>query len=296
MAEPLLGNVVLRKLEQLALRTSGASGKAGNQQHWHNAGGVREFIDHRSFYPGDDLRRVNWRAYLRSETLMVKLYRDDLHAPTRILLDCSRSMMSGSRIGEETKFTYGKRLTAALLYMGLVRLESTVIQPFSSGLGRPARFTGGRHIFASAERYLVELRAEGGTDYARVAAEFLYQFPAPGLTVVISDFLGEGDCLRALQSMMGAGHDLRLIQLSASEERSLPRGAALTVIDVESRNEMQVLVDDESARLYAEAVARHSHALRTVACSRGGNYVGLQTTTPVQKALFGAMVKAGMVG
>jgi uncharacterized protein (DUF58 family) len=296
MPEPLLGNVVLEKLEQLALRRPAACGRAGNQQHWHNAGGAREFVDHRSFYPGDDLRRINWRAYLRSETLVVKLYRDDLHAPTRILLDCSRSMMSGSRIGEETKFTYGKRLAAALLYMGLVRLESTVVQPFSSGLSKPACFTGGRHIFATAERYLVELRAEGGTDYARVAAEFLYPPSTAGLTVVISDFLGEGDCLRSLQSIAGAGQDLWLIQLWAPEERSLPRGTALTVIDVESRAEMQVLVDDENARLYEEAFARHSDGLRSVACSRGGRYVGLPATTPVQKALFGAMVNAGMVG
>jgi uncharacterized protein (DUF58 family) len=296
MPQPLLGNAVLEKLEQLVLHRAAARGKGGNQQHWHNSGGAREFIDHRSFYPGDDLRRINWRAYLRSETLVVKLYRDDLHAPTRILLDCSRSMTSGSSTGEETKFTFGKRLAAALLYIGLVRVESTVIQPFSSGLSRPTRFAGGRQIFAAAERYLVDLRAEGGTDYARVAAEFLYQSSTAGLTVVISDFLGEGDCFRSLQSMMAAGQDLWLIQLSASEERSLPRGAALKVIDVESRAETPVLVDDECVRLYRQAFARHSDALRRVACSRGGRYVGLSTATPVQKALFGAMVDAGMVG
>jgi uncharacterized protein (DUF58 family) len=296
MPELLLGTSVLEKLEQLALRRRGRSGRAGDQQHRHNAGGLREFVDHRTFHPGDDLRRINWRAYLRSETLVVKLYRDDLHAPTRILLDCSRSMVSGSSAGEQSKFTYGKRLAAALLYMGLARLESTVIQPFSSGLSQPMGFTGGRQIFTRAERYLRELSAEGRTDYAKVAADFHYRFPSPGLTIVISDFLGEGDCLRALQSMMGRAHELWLIQLCASEDRSPVAASSLTVIDVESHVEMPVSVDEMSIRRYQDAFDRHGEGLRTMACSWGGSYAGLHTNTPVEDALFGVMIKSGMVG
>lgn len=208
MPDPLLRVPVLEKLEQLALRSQPRPGNAGDRHHRRTAGGLREFMDHRNYHAGDDLRRINWRAYLRSDTLAVKLYQDALHVPTRILLDRSRSMIRGSGEGEETKFTYARRLAAALLYIALVRLECTIIQPFSSGLAGAVRYDGGRQKFGSAELHLRELITDGGTDYARMAEEYLHRYPAPGLAIVISDFLGDGECLRPLKSIADHGHEL----------------------------------------------------------------------------------------
>jgi uncharacterized protein (DUF58 family) len=296
MSDLLLDVPILEKLEQLALRRQPRSGKAGSQHYWRTPGGSREFIDHRNFHVGDDLRRINWRAYLRSDALVVKLYQDDLHVPTRILLDRSRSMLCGSREGEETKFTYAKRLAAALVYIALVRLESTVIQPFSFGLAPPVRYEGGRHKFGSAECYLRELSADEHTDYTTMAEEFLHRYPSPGLAIVISDFLGDGECVRPLRSIVDRGHELWLIQLWAPEDRSPSIGSHLRLIDAESRCMLSLNVDDRSIRSYKEAFERHSQALRTIACSRGGSYVGLSATTPLLGAMFGPIIKSGMVG
>jgi uncharacterized protein (DUF58 family) len=296
MSELLLDVPILEKLEQLALRRQPRSGRPGSQQYWRTPGGSREFIDHRKFHVGDDLRRINWQAYLRSDTLVVKLYQDDLHVPTRILLDRSRSMLCGSREGEETKLTYAKRLAAALIYIALVRLESTVIQPFSFGLAQPIRYEGGRHKFGSAECYLRELSADEHTDYATMAEEFVRRYPTPGLAIVISDFFGDGECLRPLRSIVDRGHELWLIQLWAAEDRSPSIGSHLRLIDVESHCSLSLNVDDSSIRAYKVAFDRHSEALRTMACSRGGSYLGLSVTTPLLGALFGPMIQSGMVG
>jgi uncharacterized protein (DUF58 family) len=296
MSELLLDVPILEKLEQLALRRQPRPGRPGSQQYWRTPGGSCEFIDHRKFHVGDDLRRINWQAYLRSDTLVVKLYQDDLHVPTRILLDRSRSMLCGSREGEETKLTYAKRLAAALIYIALVRLESTVIQPFSFGLAQPIRYEGGRHKFGSAECYLRELSADEHTDYATMAEEFVRRYPTPGLAIVISDFLGDGECLRPLRSIVDRGHELWLIQLWAAEDRSPSIGSHLRLIDVESHCSLSLNVDDSSIRAYKEAFDRHSEALRTMACSSGGSYLGLSVTTPLLGALFGPMIQSGMVG
>jgi uncharacterized protein (DUF58 family) len=295
MPDLLLGIPVLEKLEQLALRRSPRSGTAGDQHHGHAASGLREFIDHRNYQVGDDLRRINWRAYLRSDTLAVKLYRDDLHVPTRILLDRSRSMTSGSGNREETKFTYAKRLAAALLYIALVRLESTVIQPFSFELARAVRCDGGRQRFSSAECYLRELTTDRHTDYARMVEEYLHLYRDPGLAIVISDFLGDGECLLPLKSIADRGHEVWLIQLWTAEDRSPSPGSHLRVVDAESGCMLSVSVDDTKLRAYKIAFERHSEALRTMACSRGGRYLGLSVTTPLLDVLFGSMIRAGMV-
>jgi uncharacterized protein (DUF58 family) len=296
MPDLLLGVPVLEKLEQLALRRRPRSGKAGDQHHRRAGSGLREFIDHRNYHVGDDLRRVNWRASLRSDTLAVKLYQDDLHVPTRILLDRSLSMTSGSTNGEETKFTYAKRLAAALLYIALVRLESTIIQPFSFGLARAVRYDGGRQKFGSAECYLRELTPDGRTDYAGMAEQYLHRYPAPGLAIVISDFLGDDECLRPLKSIADRGHELWLIQLWTAEDRSPSLGSHLRIVDVESGCMLSVSVDDTNMRAYQAAFDSHSRALRTMACSRGGSYLGLSVTTPLLGVLFGPMIRSGMVG
>ena len=56
--------------------------------------------------------------------------------PVRLLLDISASMTAGTRHGEPTKFDYARKLAAALVYVGLVRLDSILLQPFSSRLAR----------------------------------------------------------------------------------------------------------------------------------------------------------------
>ena len=301
MPEPLLRVSVLEKLELLALRRRPRSGHAGEQHHRRAGSGVREFVDHRNYQPGDDLRRINWQVYLRSDALAVKLYQDDLHAPTRILLDRSRSMVSGSGVSgsgqaEETKFTYSKRLAAALLYVALVRLESIIVQPFSGGLERAMRCDGGRQRFSLGERYLRELPIGGHTTYAGMAEDYLRRYPTPGVAIVISDFLGDAECLKPLQSLADHGHELWLIHLSTKEDRSPSMDSALSVVDAETDRRLPVSADEKTIRAYTEAFDRHGEALRKMACSRGGRYLSVSVTTPLLGVLFEPMIRSGMMG
>src|SRR5436305_14688365 len=98
------------------------------------AGPGQEFLDHRSFHQGDDLRSVNWRAFMRFEKLFMKMFQLEPRVPVRLLLDTSESMTVGTRYGAPSKFDYVRKLAAALVYVGLVRLDSILLQPFSSRL------------------------------------------------------------------------------------------------------------------------------------------------------------------
>jgi hypothetical protein len=126
--------------------------------------------------------------------------------------------------------------------------------------------------------------------------EYLHRYQVPGLAIVISDFLGDGECLRPLKSIADRGHELWLIQLWAAEDRSPSLGSHLRVVDVESGYMLSVSVNDTNMRAYKSALDRHSEALRAMACSRGGSYLGLSVTTPLLDVLFGPMIRAGMVG
>ena len=123
----------LEKLERLAIRWQKSfPGLVGGHNISHFAGPGQEFLDHRQFHHGDDLRAVNWRAYLRLEKLFLKMFQVEPRIPVRMLLDCSNSMTTGG----VSKFDYARKLAAALCYVGLVRLDTICIQPFGRGPGR----------------------------------------------------------------------------------------------------------------------------------------------------------------
>src|SRR5215813_7299777 len=123
---PLLDKTLLEKLERLTIHWQRSlPGLVGGHNTSRFAGSGQEFLDHRHFHHGDDLRAVNWRAYMRLEKLFLKMFQVEPRVPVRLLLDISRSMTTGAR----PKFDYARRLAAARCYVGLVRLETITIQP-----------------------------------------------------------------------------------------------------------------------------------------------------------------------
>src|SRR5579875_675239 len=132
MQEPLLNRNFLERLERLTLNwTRSFPGLVGGHNPSRFAGSGQEFLDHRVFHPGDDLRSVNWRAFMRLEKLFLKMFQVEPRVPVRLMIDCSESMTTG----EEPKFTYARKLAAALCYVGLVRLDTMCLQPFGASLG-----------------------------------------------------------------------------------------------------------------------------------------------------------------
>src|SRR5215813_6808585 len=142
---PLLDREFLEKLERLTIHWQKSfAGLVGGHNRSRFPGSGQEFLDHRNFHQGDDLRAVNWRAYMRLEKLFLKMFQIEPRVPVRLLLDTSASMAAVSA----QKFEYARQLTAALCYVALVRLDTICIQPFSSGLAEPLVCGGGRHRFS----------------------------------------------------------------------------------------------------------------------------------------------------
>src|SRR5579871_4229038 len=149
--EALIETALLEKLERLTIQwQKSLPGLVGGHNTSRFAGPGQEFLDHRNFHHGDDVRAVNWRAFLRLEKLFLKMFQLEPRIPVRILLDTSRSMETGT----VPKFEYARKLAAALCYVGLVRLDSICIQPFAANLAHAFVASGGRHRFQPAVNFL----------------------------------------------------------------------------------------------------------------------------------------------
>ncbi len=289
-AEPLLETALLEKLERLTIQwQKSLPGLVGGHNASRFAGAGQEFLDHRNFHHGDDLRAVNWRVYMRLEKLFLKMFQLEPRIPVRILFDISNSMQTG-RIN---KFDYVRKLAGALCYVGLVRLDSICLQPFSDKLGDAFVASGGRHRFQPAVNFLSALKPGGQTSFLQIARDFISKYPQRGLVIVISDFLDNQDPEKPLQFLSDFGHELMLVHLWAAEDREPPWEGELELEDAETGQHIELSFDSDARAMYTAAFDEYAQGLRRVALRNNGRYVGLPTDVPLDEAIFGPLTRGG---
>ena len=288
--QPLIDRSFLEKLERLAIHWQKSfPGLVGGHATSRYAGSGQEFLEHRDFHHGDDLRAVNWRAYLRFEKLFMKMFHVEPRIPVRLLLDVSASMATGSG----GKFAYARRLAAALSYVGQVRLETIAILPFHDQLDDSFICSGGRHRFGPTANFLSELRPTGTTQFNDIVREFTGRYIQRGLIILISDFLDDDGVERPLELLTEFGHELFLIQLWDDEDRSPPWRGRLELEDAETGATRQVEFDRDARERYTAAFDEFCRSLHRLAAGSGGRYAGLSTATPLEDAIFGPLLRVG---
>lgn len=285
---PLLDREFLEKLERLTIRWHKSfAGLVGGHNISHFAGSGQEFLDHRNFHHGDDLRAVNWRAYLRLEKLFLKMFQIEPRVPVRLLVDSSASMTA---YGGQ-KFDYARKLAAALCYVGLVRLDSIEIRGFCQRLAQRIVASGGRHRYAGVAAGLSAIEPGGTTDYVATVREFIGTYRQRGLVIVISDFLDDNGCERALQYLTDFGHELLLIQIWAEEDRTPPWTGELELRDAETGAGLKLDFDDESRQRYTAAFDEYCDSIQTIALRSGGRYAGFSTAQTLESIVFGELIR-----
>src|SRR5438552_4721517 len=122
---------------QLGLPRMPAAGRTG-ELLGRGTGSSLEFQEYRQYIPGDDIRHLDWGAYARFDTLMVRLYRDEISPRTEILLDASRSMNSGGEVKPRVA-----RQLAVLLALLSGRLGGRpAVVPLADGPAQPLGLDG----------------------------------------------------------------------------------------------------------------------------------------------------------
>ena len=288
----LIDRNLLEKLERLTVRwRKSFPGLVGGHNLSRYPGPGIEFLDHRHFHHGDDLRAVNWRAYMRLEKLFLKMFQVEPRVPVRLMLDISPSMQTG----DPNKLHYAKRLAACLSYVGLVRLDTICLQPFSDHLHDSFLCGGGRHRFMPALDYLVHLEPGGASNFLSVARQFVANYPQRGLLIVISDFLDDEDCTKPLQYLAEFGHEVLLLQVWADEDRVPPWDGELDLEDAETGARMNLSFDAAARDQYTAGFDQYCDRIADVAMRNNGRYAGFSTSLPLEEAIFGPIVQTQTV-
>ncbi|MBV9503984.1 MAG: DUF58 domain-containing protein [Acidobacteriia bacterium] len=285
---PLLDRQFLEKLERLTIHWQKSfAGLVGGHNSSRFAGAGQEFLDHRNFHHGDDLRAVNWRAYLRLEKLFLKMFQVEPRVPVRMLVDVSASMAAH----DGSKFEYTRRLAAALCYVGLVRLDSMEVHAFADRLSNRFISTGGRHRISGVMESLSAMTAGGRTNYLAVVREFISNYSQRGVVIILSDFLDDSGCDRALGYLADFGHELMLLQVWADEDREPPWLGELDLRDAETGGALKLDFDEAARERYTRAFDEYAMELQRLALRSGGRYAGVATSQPLETVIFGDLIR-----
>src|SRR5690242_18885391 len=90
-----------------------------------NLGASTDFAEHRAYMPGDDIRRIDWKLFARSDRHYIKEYEADTNTNFNVFLDVSPSMRYGANAetGRVSKLTYGCYLAASLVYFSAMQRD-----------------------------------------------------------------------------------------------------------------------------------------------------------------------------
>jgi uncharacterized protein (DUF58 family) len=278
-----LDPVVLARISNLELiaRTV-VEGFINGLHHAPYLGLSMDFAEHRSYMPGDDIRRIDWRLYARTDRYFVKQFEADTNANFICLLDVSQSMDFGS--GGVTKFDYARYLAACLTYfsqkqrdrVGLVTFNNEVVNrvPPSAKHLEEILYTLDRQKPGGQARLLKPLRH---------MAEF---FKRRSFLVLISDFYEEPTAIMdALKYLHGKGNDVIVFHVLDPAELDFPFKDAMNFEDAESGERMQVIPDQMRAE-YQQLIQSHIATLTKKMAEHRVDYTMVNTSTPLDFALF----------
>jgi uncharacterized protein (DUF58 family) len=242
-----------------------------------------EFATHREYVPGDDLRRLDWKLFGRSDRLYLKQYEQETNLSCHIIFDTSESMSYGS--GEVSKVEYGRYIAASLAYLitqqqdavGLVLFDQHVTK-FIPPHSNPA------HLNAIIKE-LSEAQLTNKTDIKTILTDVAERIENKGLVIIISDLFDNPESiLKGLQRLRHKGQDIIIFNILDEAEVSFPFDRITKFIGLEKYPE--ILTDPRALRKgYLDAVNNFVSTLRHGCQKERIDYVQITTDQMLDVAL-----------
>ncbi len=256
-----------------------------------------EFSEHREYRPGDDYRQIDWRAWARLDRFFLKVFVEERERTISILLDCSASMAVGGPKGPGpfTKFDQGRRLAAALAYLGLCGLNRVGVGLISDRLVHWQPPVRGRGQAQALFRTLEAARPQGPTDLARALKQFTARSARPGLVVVVSDFLQPGAGVEGLRALRYRREELLVAQILDPGELDPEEGGDLRLVDTETEAAHEVTLDHRLLQAYRRALHALCQELDTWCHRQGCGYLRLNSDGHLQEAVFELLRRGGLL-
>lgn len=293
-----LNDQFFSRLETLALNLrTNLAGYFGGKHLVSTYGQTVEFADYREYQLGDDIRRIDWNLFSRFEKYFLKLFTDERQMQVQIFLDCSASMGKSN----PQKAAYSVATAAAIGFLAVHNMdkvsfhllkENRAENPFGTMVGKQAFYR------AIGELERIEFAGESDIEAGIVAS------PGTGannwLTVIISDFFTESNWKKAVDYLCYKKRQVLLVQVLTPEEIDPSYDGRMTLIDSEAIDvadpkNMKIRITRSMQKAYEEALNDFQQEIKTYCSKRGVDFISVSTEKPIEKMLFGELLKVGIM-
>ena len=281
-----------RKLDYLAMVSRRVfSGAMRAERRTKKTGSGVEFADHRDYAPGDDFRYLDWHAYQRFDRLLIRLYEEEEDLSIYFILDTSASMA----FGDGEKLRQGKRLAAALAYVGLANLDRIAIVTATDEVsGRMPQTRGKARIFR-VFRFLRGVQADGTTDLGEAMKTFVAQHKRRGLAVLLTDLYDPRGFERGINVLRYNRFEPFVLHIVDPREARPDLKGDVRVYDCETGDEREVTVTAKVLERYEKAYGDYLDEIQRFCTSRQVSYFRADVTIPFDELILRVFRRGGFL-
>ena len=260
---------------------------SGRHSSPHRGASV-EFAEYRKYVPGDDLRRLDWRAFGRSDRHYVKEFEADTNLRCCLIVDTSGSMGFGST--GITKIQYARQIAGALSYLAVQQGDAVGLACIAGGIvsSLPPR-RNPVHLRIVFDR-IEAMKPAGPTSLIPVLHELAETIRQRALIVVISDFFTNPAGLRGcFEHFRFRKHDLAAFHLLDPQEVAFKFQRPMRFLDMEGGTAI-FAEPNEIADRYHTAIGRYLREMKQVAAETAVDYHRVSLDESYEKILMRFLV------
>ncbi|MFB6291937.1 MAG: DUF58 domain-containing protein [Candidatus Nanohaloarchaea archaeon] len=254
----------------LALKKNSVEIQEGEQKSPETGQGMI-FEDHKKYVPGDDIRKVDWKAYARTKELYVKRFEEERSVTVHILVDRSSSM----DYGENNKYDYAAKIGLALAYMVSNTNDRFRFSVFSETVTDISSARRNANMGGLVET-LNNLRKTPESRFRPCLTQYGSRIHNKSIVVVISDFLSDVEDIEAGVEKLSGTDTILVNTLDVTEVDPDFHGDKI-LVDPESSFTLRTYLSRRIKNRYKEELEEHTRKIEEIADRNGASYVQLST-------------------
>ena len=239
-----------------------------------------EFSDFREYMLGDDIRRIDWNAYGRTDKLYIKQFMEEKEGIFNIFLDTSKSM----EFGEKPKSVMALQLAAALSNIILGNLDRVYINEMKENSLTRGKGVTGVSAFPHILKELERMQFLGGTSLSQSVLKRPMQ--SGGVSFIISDFLDQNGIEDAVKYLAYRKQTIVFIQILAREEVEVDYEGTVNMLDSETGKRLKITMSNAVIRQYKENLQAMQKDLQMLARKYGAAYVFVRSDETLVNAML----------
>jgi uncharacterized protein (DUF58 family) len=281
-----------RKLDYLAIISRKVfAGRMKAERRTKKSGSGIEFVDHRDYVPGDDLRYLDWNIYQRFGRLQVRLFEEEEDLAIYLLVDTSTSM----RFGDGEKLRYAKKIAAALGYVALANLDRVAVLGVGERLTDTMAPARGKERIFRIFQFLRGLDTEGTTDLKAALRAFAARNKRRGMAVLISDLYDPAGFEQGINVLRYNRFEPLVIHVTNREEAKPSLLGDVLLYDCETGEEREVTVTARILEKYRAAYEAHRKEIELFCTSKQVPYFDADVSVPFEELVLRIFRRGGFL-